>query len=341
MSRILLLLLLLELPLLASSAAAGRAVADATGAALQADTSRALVFLRGVPAAEFDGKDAEFRACMLDRFGSAGVDRPPDAPPASFASRVLAVYRSYWRAASSRPAERAQAETALLGSLSELLRNGALHKVPDAERLIARELRSEGYYSLQGMTGVLRELMVWKKQDERNYVVQLPDGDHKARVVLLDEFLSLGWSDYTTCGRRSTGGWAKPDALYAVVPRYASLDDEKFRVSFLAHEAQHSVDRARFRGIRSWELEYRAKLTELALAIETRGNILQRLMEDQGDSPDSPHSYSNKRVIAALGRRLGGRDPGTVEAAPFREAAIAELVEDTKRRTGHQAPARP
>jgi hypothetical protein len=88
-------------------------------------------------------------------------------------------------------------------------------------------------------------------------------------------------------------------------------------------------------------LEYRAKLTELALAIETRGNILQRLMEDQGDSPDSPHSYSNKRVIAALGRRLGGRDPGTVEAAPFREAAIAELVEDTKRRTGHQAPARP
>src|SRR5574340_906332 len=164
MLRFLLVMTLTIPALLASSPAAGRAAADATGAALQADIARALAALRSVSAGEFDGKDAEFRACMLERFGPAGVDSPPDAPPDSFASRTLTVYRGYWRAAFSRHAERNQAEAALLRSLQQLLGRKGLRKVHDAEPLIAQRLRSEGYHSLQGMTGLLHELMIWKRQ---------------------------------------------------------------------------------------------------------------------------------------------------------------------------------
>jgi hypothetical protein len=45
--------------------AATQAVADATGAALQADIPRALAVLHRVPAEEFTGADHAFRAAML------------------------------------------------------------------------------------------------------------------------------------------------------------------------------------------------------------------------------------------------------------------------------------
>jgi hypothetical protein len=153
--------------------------------------------------------------------------------------------------------------------------------------------------------------------------------------MLLDDFSSLGWSDFATCHRRGTGGWATTDALFAVRPRYTNLDGEVFRVTFLGHETQHFADYARFPGLASWELEYRAKLTELALADETRASVLRKFTEDQGDDPQSPHAYANKRVLAALRQRLAlpadapldGVDVSTLQAV-----ASDELREDSRRR---------
>jgi hypothetical protein len=59
------------------------------------------------------------------------------------------------------------------------------------------------------------------------------------------------------------------------------------------------------------ELEYRAKLVELAQANTTRARVLRKSSEDQGDDPASPHAYANKRVLAALRRRLGSRSAPT------------------------------
>ncbi len=326
----------------ASTPAAAEAVADATGAALQADIPRALAALHRVPAEEFTGADHAFRAALLDRFGPEAGERLPVVPMEPVARELLVTYRAYWRAALARPDAREDEATNLAVALRRLLSCDGTADMDAIEPFVAARFRYAGFHSLQGCTGQLRELMVWARQDERAYRVGLPDGAHTTRVLLLDDFASLGWGDYATCGRRGAGGWATGDTLYAVVPRYQSLDGEEFRVTFLGHETQHFADLARFPGMPQWELEYRAKLVEVAQARETRAKILTKFTEDQGDDPASPHAYANKRVLAALTRSLGlpsDVELGAVDVARLQAAAVSELQEDTRRRAIRPASA--
>jgi len=317
-----------------SSPAAVQAVADATGAALQADAGRAIAFLRAVPAGAFNGPDKDFRDCMEWRFGRNAWRPPPFALSDDFARQTLAAYRTYWRAALMRPAARMKAEAALFSQLRRLLHR-EVADMDALEPLLADRLRQSGYYSLQGTTGPLRELMLWSTQEARPMRVELPEETHTTKVMLLDDFSSLGWSDFATCGRRGTGGWATPEALFAVRPRYTNMDGEEFRVTFLGHETQHFADYERFPGLPQWQLEYRAKLTELALAVETRPRVLRKFTEDQGDNPESAHAYANKRVLAALRRQLAlpaDAPLDSVEIPTLQAASVAELRADSQRR---------
>jgi hypothetical protein len=320
-----------------SSEAARAATADALAAALQADEARALRALRGVPAREFQGGDATLRACLLARFGQDGPR--PAAPGEGFPARVLSAYRRYWRRALLRPAAREAEEERLRAELAALLgpvEAGAA--LDDLEPLLAERLRREGLHAQLGRTSPLRELMLWAREDVQRREVALPEGAYQVEVHVLDGFRSLGWGDWATCGEYGAGGWADEEALYLVRPRYRTLDDDDFRVSFLAHETQHLADRRRWAGLPAWELEYRAKLTELALASDAPGGraaLLVRLEGDQGDDPEVPHAFADRRVLADLRARLGLAPGADLAAAPgpaVREAARAALREDTARR---------
>jgi len=272
---------------------------------------------------------------MLERFGPNGSEDGLVGPVEPFAREMLAAYRAYWRAALANPDERAAKEANLLPSLRRLTGRDDVADFDAIEPIVTECLGNAGYYCLQGLTGPLRELMLWTQQDLRSYKVVLPDGEHTTRVFLLDDFASLGWSDFATCGRRGTGGWATGDALFAVVPRYSGLDGEEFQVSFLGHETQHFADLTRFASMPQWELEYRAKLVELSKARLTRARVLRKLSEDQGDDPASPHAYANKRVLAALARRLRlpeGSRLDKVDVDRLQMEAASELREDTRRR---------
>ena len=272
----------------ASSPASVDAVARATGAALQADTARALAILARVDADEFVGDDLAFRSSMLERFGPNRSEQGLVDPVEPFAREMLATYRTYWRAALARPGERAREETTLLHTLQHLTAREDVADYDAMEPIVTARLGNAGYHCLQGLTGPLRELMLWTQQDMRSYKVMLPDGEHTTRVFVLDRFASLGWSDFATCGRRGTGGWATGDALYAVVPRYSSLDGEEFQVSFLGHETQHFADLTRFAPMPQWE----ARVSRQA----------GRALEGAAHAAEGP---------AQAQRRSGGRPGGT------------------------------
>ena len=72
---------------------------------------------------------------------------------------------------------------------------------------------------------------------------------------------------------------------------------ENFEVSYLKHEARHLLDLERYPQMDSVELEYRAKLTELAFADHTARRILQDFAEKSAQNPTSPHAMANWRVI--------------------------------------------
>jgi hypothetical protein len=94
------------------------------------------------------------------------------------------------------------------------------------------------------------------------------------------------------------------------------------------------VDLREFPELEPWQLEYRAMLVELALANETRGRILTKFSEDQGDDPASPHSYANRRVLQDVRRslRLGSdADLGQQPVHSVQRAAAGLLRADGTR----------
>ncbi len=303
----------------ASTPAAAEAASMAAGAALSADARAALDALSKAPAEAFRGKDAAFRSCMLERFDRDSVPETVTDVHDPLARDTLRIYQQYWWHVLRSPSDRNNAETRFAERLAAMMAE-APPKDEDSmdalqEKLNAR-LRERGFHSLQGRTLPLYDLFLWRTQDERDFDVELPAGEvERVRVHLMNDFVSRGWSYYATCGRRSAGGWAKPEGLYAVRQSYDDLADEKFRVTFLGHEAQHYADLRRWPTMPPWLLEYRAKLVELALADETLKDILQRFRESQGDdATNQPHPFANRKVIADLQARLGN-DARTADLA--------------------------
>jgi len=343
-------LLLPALMLLAASAAGAQPSAEATpqakralgaalGALLQADGQRARDLLLAVPADQLGEKEAAFRTCTLSRLENpvpaSAILSPRTRQPDSVAQAAVTLYRIYWQTSVMHPGQRAAAEHSLIAALGKRLGRPKLATMDEVEPLLSARLEGAGFHVLQGRTGLLDELMIWSKQDERSETVALPEGANQTRVFYLDDFASIGWSHYLSCDRTGTGGWTKPEGLYVIVPAYASLTDENFRVNFLGHESQHFSDNRRFPGMASWELEYRAKLVEVAYAVQTSAHVLAGFAINQGDNQADPHSYANKRVLAALRVRLGlapDADIGSVPLAALQQAAIAELRADSARR---------
>jgi hypothetical protein len=188
--------------------------------------------------------------------------------------------------------------------------------------------------------------MVLRKQESKIHDVALPEGSHQVRVELLDDFVSRGWSYYARCGRGSAGGWVGQDRIYAVAPSFAAgLDSDAFRASLLGHETQHFADLKHFPELQPWELEYRAKFTELWTARETLPKLLEKFASSQSDDKDAPHTYANKQVLSTLRARLQAQnitssqaDLSDVPPDVLRAAAREQLIDDSRdRRAAMQA----
>ena len=138
---------------------------NAVGAALQADEGRALRALEGIELSALSEKDRAVATCMLERFGPGSKAAP--AASNSLADRSLAFYRDYWHGGMAQPARREAEEQRLTERLRRLLEAPEGSDLDALEPILATALEKEGFHSLQGQTGLLRELMVWSKQEER------------------------------------------------------------------------------------------------------------------------------------------------------------------------------
>ena len=172
---------------------------------------------------------------------------------------ILRLYQIYFRDTFYCGLPEAEAADKLLARLKKRL------DLPDADeaRLTERlqaAFEAEGYHALFGKTQGYYGPYVWRETVPAVYQVELPDGSAEYTVNLLKGFVFRSWMDYLTFGRYGTGGWASPDGTINCIEQAYDLESERFRVSLLKHEAQHTVDRKRFPQITPAELEYRAKL---------------------------------------------------------------------------------
>ena len=175
---------------------------------------------------------------------------------------ILRLYQIYFRDTFYCGLPETEAADKLLTGLKVLL------DVPDAEEdLLTEKLQSvfeaKGYHALFGKTQGYYGPYIWRDTVSTVYRVELPGGTAEYTVNILKGFVFRSWMDYLTFGRFGTGGWASPDGTINCVEQAYDFESERFLVSLLKHEAQHTVDMKQFPGITPAELEYRAKLVEL------------------------------------------------------------------------------
>ena len=207
---------------------------------------------------------------------------------------ILRLYQIYFRDTFYCGIPEAEAAGKLLTGLQELL------NLPDAEEeLLTKQLQSAftaaGYHALFGKTQGYYGPYIWRDTVPTVYRVELPGGTAEYTVNILKGFVFRGWMDYLTFGRYGTGGWASPDGTIHCVEQAYDFESEKFLVSLLKHEAQHTVDLQQFPGITPAELEYRAKLVELHYANDL--GLLQKFLSeaDESKARDS-HAIAAARI---------------------------------------------
>jgi hypothetical protein len=300
------------------------------GSMMAADGPAALAGLRALPRQGLTERQRAVADCILARFDAPMTVRTASDGSSlpSAAAAVLETYRHYWTEMLMRRVNVGQAEQALRDALGRQtgLDSPSLEEQTEAARLLVER---QGLRALGGVTSPLHELMVWRKQAAHTTTVALPEESINVSVFLLDDFVSFGWLGYATCDHHHTGGWATPEGLMVVSPSW-DLSSEEYRVSLLAHEAQHFADYRRYPKLEGTDLEYRAKLVELILADATQPGLLEAFAAQARPDRSSPHAYASHWVITRLRERLSTGNLVTVPRSQLRDAAHTLLRQHTR-----------
>ena len=207
---------------------------------------------------------------------------------------ILRLYQIYYRDTFYCGSPETEAADKLLAGLRTLL------NIPHAdEALLAEQLQSvfeaEGYHALFGKTQGYYGPYIWRETVPTVYRVELPDGTAEYTVNILKGFVFRSWMDYLTFGKYGTRGWASPDGTINCVEQAYDFESERFLVSLLKHEAQHTVDMKRFPKITPAELEYRAKLVELHYSGDL--SLLQKFLSEANESKENDsHAVASVRI---------------------------------------------
>ena len=281
--------------------------------ALRGDVKTALEILDSLPNAELTKKQLEIKEKYYKRFKEQNeeVARKTEDP---FVRYIIETFHNYWKKVFLRKSSLKKAEEVARNDLVEYLFANNLVEPNETkknvrnnlDKHIKKILRSKGHYSIMSRTPPYRELMIWQEQTEQEYVIQLPEGEQRVKVVFMGDFLSHGWSEYATLGRSQAGGWTTKDAIYCL--KSYDVSSENFRVSLLVHEGQHFADYKSFPKLKATDLEYRAKLAELSKAKETIYSLLKHFTDNAKYDKKHPHPFANYCIIRDLSKRLFDQD---------------------------------
>lgn len=300
-------------------------------AALEGDMVKALSILDSIDSNRLSAQAQITANCMRKTMAS-----PPQAetlPPLS--QKILIAYRHYWQTLMLRRSPVKDAEAELLTALNTILTGStptatSSANLDDVNRRAKEAIEKEGLFALTGVTLPYYELMIWRTQSPEVYHVVLPERVINVHVVFLDDFVSLGWAGFATCGRSHSGGWATKDSLFALKSAYKT-ESEQFRVSYLSHEGQHFSDYKEFPNLEQPELEYRAKLTEIAVSKNSTHDLIIEFAQRVGQDRLVPHHFANYWVAKDLSRMVLNSNELVKDASKWRNVPASQLRSEAKR----------
>jgi hypothetical protein len=275
---------------------------------LDGDIRPALSLVDSAPAQRLSNKDLQFKKELESRFKFEQDGSDYLLSKRSSINPLLLIFHDYWRAGLLNP--RQNHDSDLTESVRKFLRNSfgsaaGLSADPDSiEKYEKLYIEHSGFYTTGfGKTGKFIDLLVWKTQKDTIYSFAQGGDSTSVHVVFMDDFVTLGWEEFATLGRFYPGGWATPKELYCVKSAY-DLKSELFLVSYLAHESRHFADYTLFPKLKSNDLEYRAKLTELSLAKSSLYQLIAFFAGNANRHSENGHSVANYFVIRDLSKSL-------------------------------------
>lgn len=284
-----LLLVLIFLPFLAYSQAD---VNRFYALCLDANVSQAMQYLPPELAPEFEKrfKYADDQSDYLAK-RTSGIDS------------LLSIFHNYWR--KSLLDSTRNYDNELGTALNQFFHTAPTTPIDSLQAIFNAYIKAKNFFATDGIgkVGRLYDLLVWRKQTDTAYSFHINKEHLQVRVVLMQNFVSLGWEDYATLGKHYPGGWAVTDALYCVSDAY-DKNSEKFLVSYLAHEGRHLQDYKLFPGINGKDLEYRAKLTELSMADSTLFPLIKFFIVNANKKSGNDHNIADFHVISDLSQTL-------------------------------------
>lgn len=257
---------------------------------IRGDIAGAIAFMKGIPELN-DVVQAYIEVFENEQY--IQYDIPDDL------NRILLCYQQYFRDVFYLHIDHAQAESDLFEKLKQVLDlpDGAIE---DVENKMKFWFNRAGYEVLFGKTNGYRGPYVWKETESVTFEVELPETTSIYSINMLRGFIMRGWMDYLTFSEKGTGGWTSPDGTINCVEKAYDVNSERFIVSLLKHEAQHSEDFKRWGNMESKDLEYRAKLVEMIYTQET--NLLAKFCSEANlERTDDGHALASARIKSEMG----------------------------------------
>ena len=275
---------------------------------LDANVKPALTLIECDSTKKLSDKDAKFKAEIEKRFKFAEDRSTYLEDKKSAISNLHILFHTYWRKSlldnnTNYDKEFADTLRSFFSAEYSLPKSNISDDCLDI--YYKKYVESKGLYSVGGIgkVGRLYDLLIWRTQKDTTYTIHLHKEKINVRVVLMDSFISLGWEEYATLGKRYPGGWSTKDALFCVKKAY-NIESENFLISYLGHEGRHFMDLNAYPKMKSADLEYRAKLTELSLARETLYKLISDFIDNANYDSKNGHSIADYCVIRDLSKRL-------------------------------------
>lgn len=284
--------------------------------AINGDVKTSMILLDKIKTTELSELEKGIAEKYRSRFSSSYAQDSPK----TYVQRIIEVFHNYWHKGLLKQFEQEEGLKWVFTKLTPLAEERGFKPGEFSEDEFERmakffmdELKKDGYYSNIGGVKPFLNIMVWKREYEKTYNVDLGVTSQEVKVLFMDDFLELGWGAYATFDIMYVGGWAKKDKLFCVKPAY-DIESEKFQVSYLGHEARHFADYKLFPKLEQIDLEYRAKLTEVLLADETFSEVMDKFIHEQKADKKNPHAYSAYLAMNGLATRMKVKNENTVLA---------------------------
>ncbi len=291
---------------------------------------------------KLSAKDQSFKERFLARFVEGESPESDEQIQHEQIQELLSIFQSYWRKSMLDTSQ--NFDGYLASQVGPFLKkNHPPVKDIDIQRdsigyYLSDYVHSQGFFTTKkvGKTGRLVDLPIWQTQLDTIYTFELHKDQMRVPVAMMKDFISLGWIQYATLGRHYPGGWATKDTLFCVRQAY-DLDSENFQISYLAHEGRHLDDYRHFPVLKSYDLEYRAKLTELSLADESLFGLISFFIHQSNQASKNPHQFANYCLIRDLSQQLFRKDFEEnlelwhkIEKAKINKAALKLLKRNTR-----------